>query len=461
MKKIKRILVCLMLCVFGFGLIACDNRTPEEKNFTYPSGADVVYGNGGLSVRKGNYVYFVNGYKSVTTSGLTKDTTYNVGSLMLMKLGANGEVVTNENGLLRDEYFISMSNRLCGYEATNLFIHGEYLYFVSPCLENESGDKVWAKDRVVFNRIKLDKTSKVEEVYSSGVKYDSLEYKYYAENGNLFILAWEKGNSYYSDHGKDALIRINATTGESLLVSNDVTDVVFADKGNEIFFIKHSASDEYYYLRQYNVLNNSATAYTSFDTTFDVIAVEDGQVFITTSHDFFSSTDVQSSVIETKSGFELLYSYSSTDSISVTPNGNVVLISGNVISLVKSTNQVETITDENATSINVIDYTNGCILYYDTQDSNSSLKLVSYSNALAGNEVEIKTLTTVDAFEEDYAYFDFSEEENQLYFYMLVGNDYYLHRIKVNNNLEETEEMFGVYDAEDVPQVEEEEEVEE
>ena len=180
-----------MLCVVSFGLVACDNRTSKEKNFDYPSkNADVV-GNGGLAVQKGNYIYFVNGFQSVDDIK-KKDASYTVGSLLLMKLGENGEVVTDEDGLLKDEYYITMSSALCGYEVTNLYVFGDYLYFVTPCLENESGDKTWAKERVIFNRIKLDKAGKVEQVYETGVKYDQLEYEFYESNNNLYILAWEK-----------------------------------------------------------------------------------------------------------------------------------------------------------------------------------------------------------------------------------------------------------------------------
>ena len=190
MKKFTRILICLLLCVFSLGFVACDKRTEEEKNFTYPSSADVIKGNGGLAVRKGNYIYFVNGYTSITENGLTSESTFMQGSLMLARLDSNGNLIKNDNGSIADEHFITMSNALCGYEATDLFIFGDYLYFVSPCKETESGGKVWAKERVVFNRIKLDKTSKVEELYRSGVKVDNLEYKYYVANGNLNILVW-------------------------------------------------------------------------------------------------------------------------------------------------------------------------------------------------------------------------------------------------------------------------------
>jgi len=456
MKKFTRILICLMLCVFGFGLAACDKRTDEEKNFTYPSINDRIYGNGGLAVRKGNYVYFVNGYKSINSSGVSKGASYNVGSLLLMKLGENGEVVTNENGLLRDDYYITMSNQLCGYEVTDLFIHGEYLYFVTPCLENEKGDKVWAKERVIFNRIKLDKTGKVEEVYASGVKLDNLEYKYYASNGSLNILVWEKNSSYYENNGNNALVRVDAVAKTSSIVANDVLEVEFAKNYSEVFF--RTQNENNHYLKQYNVIGNQTSNYNVFDKTFDIVAVEDEKVFVSMAHDNGSSKEVWSSKISTKSGFQMVYAFEGEAVVDVTVDGDVVLVKDNVITLVKSKDETIVITDEGSTTIEIVDFTNGCILFHSTTTENSVLKLVSYSNAIAGNNVEIKTLTTFDVVEEDYSYFDFSEDENMLYFYKLSGDDYYLHRLKVNNNLGETEEMFGVYEAGDEPKVEEEEE---
>ena len=461
MKKFTRILICLMLCVLTFGFVACDTRTEEEKNFTYPSSNDYVYGNGGLAVKKGNYVYFVNGYQSVENIS-SKRATYTVGSLMLMKLGENGEVVTNKEGLVDDDYYITMNNKLCGYEATNLYIHDDYLYFATPCLENESGDETWAKERVVFSRIKLDKTGKVEEVYSADVKYDQLEYQYYEqEDGDLYILVWEKGESYYDDKGSNVLVRVNATNKTSTKISTDVTGVIFAKEADEIFFAKHSSSDELYSLKQFNIVENEVTNYYNFEKSFEPKFVANGCVYVTIAHDYGTSTDIQMSVIANKSGFETVYSYTDAVELNVTSDGNVLLISSNKISIVTDIDETVDIVDEDATEINVVDFTNGCILYYNTTSENSNIKLVSYNNALYGGDASIKTLATIAKVEEDYAYFDYNDGENNLYFYQKTGENYYLNRIKVNNNLEETFEMFGEYLEGDIPVVEEEVEEEE
>jgi len=457
MKKFTKIFICLMLCVFGFGLVACDKRTPKEKNFVYPSSRDQVIGNDGLAVQKGNYIYFVNGYKSVDDITKKKET-YTVGSLLLMKLGEDGQVVTDEDGLLKDEYYITMSSALCGYQATNLHIFGDYLYFVTPCLENESGDTVWAKERVEFKRIKLNKTGKVETVYKSKVKYDQLKYEFYETNNNLYILAWEQGDSYYESNGANALMRINATAKSSSKISNNVSSVVFSDNADEIFFVKDV--DSRFELKQYNIAENEITDYTSFDETATAKFVKNGKVYITQSHviDSTTYTDLKVSTIETKSGFEDFYAFEKGE-LNITDDGAaVVLVNENVISLIKEKNDVVNIIDKDATTINVIGYTNGCIVYHETTDSKTNIKFVSYNNYLFGGDTEISTLTSVTSIEKDYAYFDL--DNSYLFFYQKEGNNYYLNRLKVNNNLGESQEMIGVYLDEDAPKVEEETEEE-
>lgn len=449
-----------MLCVLSFTFVGCDKRTKEEKNFTYPSSSDRVYSNGGLAVRKGNYVYFVNGFQSIENQS-DKEQTYSVGSLMLMKLDSNGNVVTDDDGLLRDDYYITMSNKLCGYEATNLFICGEYLYFVCPSAENESGDKVWAKERVTFNRIKLDKTSKVEEVYASNVKFDQLEYEYYICDGKPYILAWEKGEAYYDGDGNNALVRVDINENEDSIISNDVQDVVFAENHDEIFFTKKDGKN--YEIKKYNISSDSLTDYTTFSKSVDLIGVAGGRVFLTTAHDYGSSTDVLVSTISNQSAFVELYSYANTQTVSVSEDGYcAVLVESNRMTLVSETGFVKVVVDEEATNVKVIGFVNGSVVYLATTSSNSVLKTVSYSNVLAGSEAVIETLATWDTISEDMQYFDISSDEDYMYFLKQTGSNYYLHRIKLTNNFDEVEEMFGVYESGDIPEkVEEDSENEE
>ena len=454
MKKLTKILICLMLCVFSMAFVACDNRTDEEKSFTYPSISDAVVGNGGLAVQKGNYLYFVNGHQSVANQ-TSSNSTYNVGALMLTKLDENGNIVTDENGLLKDDYYITMSNKLCGYEATNLYIHGEYLYFATPSLETESketsGSKdVWAKERVVISRIKLDKTSKVEIVYESGVKYDSLEYEYYEENGNLFILAYEKGDCYYEHNGSNALIRIDARAKTHSKIANGVNDVVFAKNANEIFYKVDTK------LYRYNIASASASEYATVDSSLDIQFVADGELYATQAISVGSmkGTKLKASTISNASGFRDIYTYTDSLALSATPDGLCVVGAGsNKIVLIREGFSPITIDIDNAESIEVAGFANGCVIFVADNGSNSVVMSVSYSNAVGGDNQTPTTLATLTTL--DVRMFDMSSDSNYFYLISKQGSNNYLTRVKIQQNLDASHEIVGVYESNDIPKIEE------
>ena len=454
MKKLTKILICLMLCVLSIGFVACDKRTEKEKNFTYPAAADAIKGNGGMAVQKGNYLYFVNGYKSITTEGLNKKSTFNVGSLMLMKLDEDGNIVTDEKGLLKDEYYISMHNKLCGYEATNLYIHGEYLYFATPTMEDESketaGDKdVWAKERTLICRIKLDKTSKVETVYECGVKVENLEYEYYEEGGNLFILVYEKGNSYYADNGNNALIRVHANGKSSSLVATDVTDVVFAENTDEIFYLQDKE------LKQYNIATAGYTDYATLTNSLDLQFVANGELYATESVSAGdnSGTKLKVSNIANKSGFSDVYTYTESLTLSVTPDGLCVVGAGqDKLVLIRAGHAPIFINVEGASQVEVSGFVNGCVIYVVDKDEKHVIQSISYSNAVAGDTQTPRTLATLTL---DVRKFDMASDENYLYLLSKQGSNNYLTRVKVRQNIEEKFEVVGVYENADIPAAEE------
>ena len=463
MKKFTKILICFMLCVLSIAFVGCDKRTKKEKSFTYPTSADKVTSNGGLAVAKGNYVYFVNGTKSVNDA-TDKKAKYNVGSLMLMKLDANGDVVRNSDGLVNDDYYITMSNKLCGYEVTNLFISGNYLYFVTPCLENENDNKTWAKERVVFNRIKLDKTGEVEEVYSSDVKYSEIEYDYYEVNGETFILVYEKGDSYYSDGGNNTLVRVNATAKSNKEISRDVASVVFANDYDKIFYVKKE-SDTQFDVKKYNISTDAIVDYSSSNREIVVKFVAKDYVFATQSREHLTQyKDLVYSNITEQSTFGLFHSNITDNELYTSEDGTAVVeISGKEIRVI-STNQfigdngatiTKIITDENADTINVIGFTNGSLVYYTKADDGYVVKMVSYFNAISGGDTSIKevaTLSNVDEANLKASNFDISVDSDFMFFIEKSGSNNYLHRIRIVNTFEQNKEMFGVYENEsDIP----------
>jgi len=447
-------------------LVACGSNDDDDKDFNYPTSSVGTSSNGGLAVQKGDYLYFVNGFQNVD-SMKEQNTKYTLGALMIAKLDENGNVITEENGSLDYDYYNYMSKRLCGFEATNLFIGGDYLYFTSPCEENESegssSDPVWAKDRVEFYRIKLDKSGEIERVYQSNVKYSEIDFEYYYINGNTYILVYEGGKSLDSD-ATDTLIRVSANNKTETVVKENVLSYVMAENSNEIFYSFKTTKNgnTFYQLNQYNLVENKSTEFTAKDVDFDIQAVKGGKVFISyQSTELVTSTDLYMATISPKTAFPTVIpdvtNLQSYDKYYITDDGDFFIgVKGNKIKVEKigSSTQLNKVIDAAAESITVVGFVNGKIVYID---NNNMIKSFSYYNYANGVAEQIKTLSKVEGVDTTYLDLD----ENYVYFYKTVGSNKYLHRVSLNATYVEEEtndQMIGVYLDADIPEIEEKEE---
>lgn len=441
MKKFTKILICLMLCVISICLGACDNRTNKEKDFTYPVKTDIIESNGGLAVQKGDYIYCVNGFVSVENSEKGKH--YDHAGLMLIKLDENGNIVTDKDGLLNDEYFIYMSNQLSGFEATNLFISGDYLYFTTQSQENYGGkDGAWAKEIVVFNRIRLDKTGSVEKLYQSqsvcfSEDGSKLDFEYYEENDNVYIMV----------HEKEVNKLVCVSVGNKTNYIDNVTSVSLAKSFDKIFYVKDGKE-----LYSYDAKSNESN---KVDLDFDDITdlqikfTSDRYVYITYAKD--EGTEMAS--VSTSAPYSknvICYDISIYDNVYlqnddvkdyliVTKTNTIRFLSGNP----NAGNSLlpQYIEDENATSINVLGFINGNVVYLDNENN---IKMASYLNCLANQDYSIDVVaeTLADINKE---YIDLSEDNAYMYFYQKVDDAEYLHRVRVlNKTSKQTPELVGI-----------------
>lgn len=462
MKKFTKLIVCLLLCVMSVCFVACDDKSEKDKNFNYPSSSGEVYGNGGLAVRKGNCLYYVNGYQNVDEM-TEQNASYVLGSLMIAELDENGNVITDENNVMENDYINTMTDKLCGFEATNLFIGGNYLYFTSPCQEDESensgSDPVWAKDRVEFYRIKLDKSSTPEEVYQSTVSYSNLKFKYYYAGGYTYILIYEGGESK-DDDTTDALIRVNTSTKESLVIKEKVLSYVMADNADKIFY--SVKKDNLYKLYQYNIASNNSKEFAAKDKDFDIVDVKGNKVFISYETKMIvTSTDLYAATISPKSAFPTtdpdVKGLQAYDNYHISEDGKYFIgIKDNKIKVeeIGGNLNLNKVVDEDAEKITFIGTKNGSLIYID---NNNIIKSFSYYNYAEENEIEIKEISKVEDINTTY----FDLDEDYIYFYKTVSDNDYLHRVGLNSTYVEDEtndQMIGVYLDGDAPEIEEKEE---
>ena len=99
----------------------------------------------------------------------------------------------------------------------------------------------------------------LKTVYESGVKVENLVYEYFETENDLYILAWEKGNSYYAKKGTDVLVRIDATSKSSKVVAKNVKSFAFDQSTNSVFYV--ASEEEEFVLNKYDIENNQASVY--------------------------------------------------------------------------------------------------------------------------------------------------------------------------------------------------------
>ncbi len=458
MKKFSKFIICLLLCVFAFGVIGCKKN--ELDNGFHPSTDAIVEGNGGLAVRKGEYVYFANGFKKV--SDLTDENrngSFVKGGLYVAKLDETGNFVRDGNGLMVDDYIRAVNSKLAGYDATNLFVFGDYLYFVSPSNENESGklnNSQWAKDRSVFYRVKLSNFDKVEEIYQANVKHENLSFQYYSKDGNVYLVVYEKGEDLNGDGNKNMLKRVDlqAKKNKVSTIASNVTSVVFGYNTDDnaydrIHYVENT--DNKYKLVRYNAATNNGTTVDQADKEIAVKFVSNNYVYATRnngSETYMCRAEIGNALTEMFNSDSAI-----VGDLFLLPNGeDLISVRDNVIQFylrgnrLVSTNYTIVDNDEKSVSkINVIGFANGSIIYYD---NNNALKTVSYSDIFLGNKPEIKTLTTIE-FNADFI----DINGNDIY-YFTGDSTGYLFKINVVTGSEG--EMIGVYLDEDKPTTEDE-----
>lgn len=189
MKKIMISFAMILLsCVFV--LAGCGGNKGLKDN---PSASALAYGNGGNSVVKGDYLYYVNGYVDgyadiYTTKTQNEWGNVSFGGIYRTKL-SNGQVVKNEKGFLEKTEVVVP--RLVGFEYGKFYILGGYIYYSTPLMREDASGKV-RNDFIQFNRVNIDGTkntsfyiaeSKVDVKNWTVINYDGKDYLLIVETG--------------------------------------------------------------------------------------------------------------------------------------------------------------------------------------------------------------------------------------------------------------------------------------
>lgn len=187
MKKFITNLV-LVICLCATLLCSCGKSGLKDN----PATDAQIIGNGGYSVVKGDYLYYVNGYLSdykTTLSNYKKDNVFGkvtYGAVYRTKINGN-HLQKDDNGFLKTTERVVP--KVVGFENGGFYIVGDYIYYGTPYMQ-KNADGVLQNDRVSFNCIKIDGTGN-KEMYVSGENVESIDWKVYDYNGNAYLVVVE------------------------------------------------------------------------------------------------------------------------------------------------------------------------------------------------------------------------------------------------------------------------------
>ena len=187
MKKFIKCCFSLVLAVTViFSFTAC--KTKISKTTTNVSKVAVVNGvstNGGMTVVRGDWLYFINGTQTPSAKNLEGN---KQSAICRVKYDASTGKVNSKT------YEVVVSN-LVGFDDGSINFFGDFMYFTTPCEEkNYKGD-------VLFNKTKFMRydlvNKKSYEIYTT-VKNSSdetISYAYYVVGDDLHLVVYEKSNA--------------------------------------------------------------------------------------------------------------------------------------------------------------------------------------------------------------------------------------------------------------------------
>ncbi len=219
MKK-KVFVLFSFLFIFSIVLFGCGGIRLSGG----PTKNDMVYGNGGSAVVKGDYLYFANAFLDYNQIG-TGDNVYDDNSsqkiygIYRTKLSNTGKVVLNEDGIPQNVEILSYN--VGGFAYSGLYIFGDYLYYTTPYSKKDmSGETVYGLLRL--ERVKLDGTGhdilNTYDNYSSSAKY-SICY----DNGVVYFVVLDSNQSL-------SILKISGGNKKSYTISDSVKSFVVVEQ---------------------------------------------------------------------------------------------------------------------------------------------------------------------------------------------------------------------------------------
>ncbi len=190
-----------------------------------PNKDDVVSGNGSLAVQKGDYLYFVNGYRDTSAIGDTnhhgsvdQSAIYRVKLTQGRVTEADKKYDEDDNEIFDETKSIKdvdiLVPKVAGFEQSKLFIFGDYLYYATPNNLRDGTGKI-KSDYLHIYRVRLDRSGSNDLIYSSEHETTKVSWTMHQVDEAVYMTILDE------DHL--TVVAINGKDYKSTKVSDDVT----------------------------------------------------------------------------------------------------------------------------------------------------------------------------------------------------------------------------------------------
>lgn len=251
----KKILSALIMCFLAFSVVltGCKDRGLDDN----PDKNALTISNGGMTVVKDDYLYFVNGFvdeTSIEKEDLTskKYDAGNVtrGAIYRTKLD-DAEISKDKDGFLNNADLVV--SRVVGFESGGFYIIGNTIYYATPYLMLDGSTPL--SDRVEFRSININGDTKTDkQLYVTDTHQDNLDWTVYRVDGNDYIVTYVNGVIY----------SIDASNGEVVGEIESVTSYAFYHE-EDYNTTKSRDDNKYkyvYYTREASTSDNAPSGYT-------------------------------------------------------------------------------------------------------------------------------------------------------------------------------------------------------
>lgn len=182
MKKFYLSLLLVFICS-AIVLSGCGTTTLPKSQINA-----ATIGNGGMAVVKDGYLYYANGYVDVNEYTSINDNKFGRevrGAIYKTKLDSNHGIQKDEDGFLKNTEVVVP--HVVGFDHGGFFIIGEYIYYLTPLMEEDGKTTELLKGHIEVCRVKMDGT-KQERVYKTKNPLDEAMWAVYNVDGKPVVV---------------------------------------------------------------------------------------------------------------------------------------------------------------------------------------------------------------------------------------------------------------------------------